>query len=89
GLLNPFALLCGVVSLSMLCAHGGSWLMLRTEGNLYKRAARATRYMSIIFLMGFIVAGVWLFMGHINGYSFASHINTNAALNPLAKVVVT
>ena len=43
----------------MLCAHGGSWLMLRTEGNLYKRA-RATRYMSIIFLMGFIVAGVWL-----------------------------
>ncbi|WP_394661552.1 cytochrome d ubiquinol oxidase subunit II [uncultured Acinetobacter sp.] len=89
GLLNPFALLCGVVSLSMLCAHGGSWLMLRTEGDLYKRAARATRYMSIIFLMGFIVAGVWLFIGHINGYSFASHINTNAALNPLAKVVVT
>ncbi|MEL1751475.1 cytochrome d ubiquinol oxidase subunit II, partial [Acinetobacter baumannii] len=26
-LLNPFALVCGVVSLSMLCAHGGAWLM--------------------------------------------------------------
>lgn len=41
-LLNPFALLCGVVSLSMLCAHGGAWLMMRTEGDLAARSRTAT-----------------------------------------------
>ena len=32
GLLNPFGLLCGVLSLVMIVAHGGNYLTLRTEG---------------------------------------------------------
>ncbi|APR70405.1 cytochrome d ubiquinol oxidase subunit II [Acinetobacter haemolyticus] len=88
-LLNPFALVCGIVSLSMLCAHGGSWLMLRTDGDLFHRSAKATQLMAAIFLACFLVAGAWLYFGGIEGYSYATAIDTNAALNPLAKEVVT
>ena len=30
GLLKPFALLCGLVSVAMLVMHGGAWLALTT-----------------------------------------------------------
>jgi len=43
GLLNPFALLAGVVSLSMLVTHGAVFLQLRTEGAIYKRAKTAVK----------------------------------------------
>ncbi|PRD38596.1 UNVERIFIED_CONTAM: cydB [Trichonephila clavipes] len=88
-LLNPFALICGLVSLSMLSAHGGAWLMLRTDGDLHNRSAKATQIMAIVFLVCFLAAGAWLFFGNISGYSYAVAVDTNAALNPLAKDVVT
>ncbi|HAI53837.1 MAG TPA: cytochrome d ubiquinol oxidase subunit II [Acinetobacter nosocomialis] len=88
-LLNPFALVCGVVSLSMLCAHGGAWLMLRTDGALKQRSAKATQIMAAVFLVCFLVIGAWLYFGQVPGYSYAAAIDTNAALNPLAKQVVT
>ena len=37
-LLNPFALLCGVVSLLMLAMHGGTYLQMRTAGLVHERA---------------------------------------------------
>jgi len=47
GLLNPFALLTGVVSLSMLVMHGAVYLQMRTEGEIAKRASRAARIVGI------------------------------------------
>ena len=88
-LLNPFALVFGVVSLSMLCAHGGAWLMLRTEGALRERASKATLLMAVVYLVAFLVAGAWLYFGQISGFSYAVAVDANAALNPLAKQVVT
>jgi cytochrome d ubiquinol oxidase subunit II len=38
GLLRPFALLAGVVSLSMLLMHGAAWLSLKAEGLCQPRA---------------------------------------------------
>ena len=40
GLLTPFALLCGLVSLFMLMMHGAAWLVFKTEGEVAARAAR-------------------------------------------------
>jgi len=40
GLLNPFALLAGVVSLSMLTMHGAAWLQLKSEGPVQARARK-------------------------------------------------
>ncbi|NHC02624.1 cytochrome d ubiquinol oxidase subunit II [Acinetobacter sp. 187] len=88
-LLNPFALVCGLVSLSMLCAHGGAWLMLRTDGDLRARSANATKLMGILFLVCFLGAGAWLYFGNIEGYTLAQPFDTNAAANPLAKEVIT
>ena len=31
GLLNPFALLCGLVSVAMLAMHGGAWLAMKAN----------------------------------------------------------
>ncbi len=39
GLLTPFALLCGLVSVAMLTMHGGAWLTVKTEGPVAERAA--------------------------------------------------
>ena len=86
-LLNPFALLCGVVSLSMLCAHGGAWLMMRTEGDLAARSRTATYLSALVFLMGFLLAGSWLALG-IKGMSLAGAFDAGAALNPLHKQVL-
>lgn len=86
-LLNPFALLCGVVSLAMLCAHGGAWLMLRTDDALRKRSAQATKISGIVFLAGFLVAGAWLYFGQIPGFSYATPVAIETALNVLAKDV--
>lgn len=87
-LLNPFALLAGVVSLSMLSAHGGAWLMLRTDGDLAARSRQATRIMALLFLLSFVGTGAWLIFGGIQGYSMVGAVDTNAALNPLSKAVV-
>ncbi|EZQ10479.1 cytochrome d ubiquinol oxidase subunit II [Acinetobacter sp. Ver3] len=88
-LLNPFALVCGLVSLTMLAAHGGAWLMLRTEGALRTRSAQATRYMGILFLICFLGAGAWLYFGNIEGYTLVTPYDTNGVANPLAKEVLT
>jgi len=66
-LLSAFGLLAGVVSLSMLGLHGGSWLMMRTEGAIARRSRRAAQWLSLVFLLSFIGAGVWLLLGGIQG----------------------
>ena len=85
-LLHPFALLAGVVSLSMLCAHGGAWLMLRTDADLHERSRRATRLCALLHLLAFATAGAWLAVG-IQGFSLVGHLDLGAALNPLHKQV--
>ena len=87
-LLNPFGLLAGVVSLSMLGLHGGTWLMMRTEGVIAQRARQAARLLALVFLASFIGAGLWLWLGDINGLVISSSFDPAAALNPLGKTVV-
>ena len=88
-LLNPFALICGIVSLSMLCAHGGAWLMLRTDGALKQRSAKSnSNYGSHIFSL-FPCNWGMVVLRSSPGYSYAAAVDPNAALNPLAKEVVT
>lgn len=88
-LLSPFALLTGIVSLSMLCAHGSTWLMMRTDGDLYQRSQKSALLMGGVFLVSFVLAGLWLIFGNIEGFSYAQAVDTAAALNPLVKDVLT
>lgn len=86
GLLNPFALLAGVVSLSMLTFHGANYLMIRTEGDIYARARRASLIFGALMLAAFAGAGLWVAAG-IDGYAITSAVDPAALPNPLAKTV--
>jgi len=85
-LLNPFALLCGVVSLSMLMMHGAIYLQLRTDSTVQKRAQTAALMMGVVCAASFALAGIWIVYG-IDGYVITSTQDANIALNPLAKTV--
>ncbi|MDO5685907.1 MAG: cytochrome d ubiquinol oxidase subunit II [Neisseria sp.] len=88
GLLNPFALLCGVVSSAMIVFHGGIYLMHRTEDEIYRRARRAVNIAAAVLLLGFSAAGVWVALG-IDGYAIvAGSVDPAALPNPLGKEVV-
>lgn len=86
-LLNPFALLCGVVSTAMITFHGAVYLMHRTEGDVYRRSHNAMLIFGALLLAGFSAAGIWLWQG-IDGYAIASAVDPAALPNPLAKTVV-
>ncbi len=87
-LLNPFALLTGVVSTAMITAHGANYLMIRTEGNVYRRVRTASMVFGVLALVTFALAGVWLAYG-IKGFVITSVIDGNALPNPLDKTVIT
>lgn len=86
GLLNPFAVLCGLVSVAMLVMHGAAWLQLKTEGAIAER----TRFLgSVAALATFVLyafAGVLLW-AYIDGYRITSMINPIGPSNPLLKTV--
>lgn len=86
GLLNPFGILAGLVSVAMLTTHGATWLMMRTDEQIFDRSRAAAKFFSIAFLVTFIGAGLWLWVG-IDGYTVASVIDFNGAIDPLGKVV--
>jgi cytochrome d ubiquinol oxidase subunit II len=85
-LLNPFALLAGVVSLPMLVFHGANYLMVRTEGVVYQRAKTASLIFGVLMLVAFAGAGVWVAQG-IDGYVITSAVDPAAPPNPLDKMV--
>lgn len=86
GLLNPFAILCGLISLMMLMTQGGAWLLMKTDANLHLKASRATAITGALAAVFFIIAGIWLALG-IDGYVITSAIQTNEAITPLMKTV--
>ena len=83
-LLNPFAILCGLVSLLMLVTQGGAWLLLKTEGNLFAKVRKATMVSGVLTAVLFALAGVWLAYG-IDGYVITSEFDGNSAMTPLMK----
>jgi cytochrome d ubiquinol oxidase subunit II len=85
-LLNPFALLAGVVSLSMLTFHGANYLMIRTEGAIHARARTASLIFGTVMLAAFAGAGVWVSAG-MPGYLITSVVDAGALPNPLDKTV--
>ncbi len=87
GLLNPFALLCGLVSVAMLAMQGGAFLALKTEGEIAERARTAVWLAAAALLLLFTIGGLWLAFA-IDGYVIRSAIDPAGPSNPLAKTVV-
>jgi cytochrome bd ubiquinol oxidase subunit II len=66
-LLNPFSVLCGIVSIAMLLTHGAVYLALKTDGVIAERARRASRVSALAWILTFALAGIWLWK---SGYGF-------------------
>ena len=86
GLLNPFALLTGVVSSAMITMQGGTYLAHRTEGIIQQRAINAAGYSAATMVLAFVFAGLWL--QNIDGYRITSAVFPDAMPDPLSKTVV-
>ena len=84
-LLNPFALLCGVISFTMLTTHGANWLQMKTTAELRERARTISQVGAFATLIMFVFAGVWLFFK--DGFVVTSVIDHNAPSNPIGKEV--
>ncbi|APZ53295.1 cytochrome d ubiquinol oxidase subunit II [Salipiger abyssi] len=82
GLLRPFAILSGVVSLSMLLMHGAAWLTLKTEGMVQIRARNIGTVAGIVAAATYALAGVWLAFG-VDGFAMVGEVVTDGPSNPL------
>ncbi|WHS62665.1 cytochrome d ubiquinol oxidase subunit II [Pseudomonas sp. G2-4] len=85
-LLNPFALLTGVVSSAMITLQGGAYLAHRTEGVIQARAIKGAVGAAIVLVCSFIAAGIWL--QWIDGYRITSWVDTAGLPDILNKSVV-
>lgn len=88
GLLTPFALLCGLVSLFMLAAHGATVIVARVPGVVGERARSFGKISALISVVLFGLAGIWLAYG-IDGYVVTSVQDTAGPSNPVLKSVTT
>lgn len=84
-LLNPFALLAGVVSSAMITFHGANYLMHRTEGAIFERTRLWAMVSGLVMVAAFLLAGV--FVADLPGYVITSPVDPGALPNPLAKTV--
>lgn len=87
GLLNPFALVAGLISVAMVMQHGGTWLAVKTEGAVARRASAYATAAGLVLMGLFTLAGLWVAYG-IDGYVVSSAVLRGGASNPLAKSVV-
>lgn len=87
-LLNPFAILTGVVSVAMIIMHGAVWLQARTLDTLEHRASIAAQYAAVVVLLTFAAAGIWIATG-IDGYLISSMPEAGSSFTPQLKQVMT
>lgn len=85
GLLSPYALLSGVISVLMVLMHGSVYLQRRTIGHLRKLAFKVHVISACLLLIGFTVSGL-LLMKTMIGYKLISSA-ANPTLEPLKNVV--
>ena len=87
GLLNPFALLAGLVSLFMMIMHGAAWICIKADGPIVERARIYGAWAALITAATFTLAGIFMFFG-IEGYQFINEVDHNGPSNPLFNEVV-
>jgi cytochrome d ubiquinol oxidase subunit II len=86
GLFRPFAVLCGLVSVAMIAAHGAAYVAVKTDGELRGRARRVASIAALGLIVLFLIGGLWA--SQLNGYAFASAASPEGPSNPLLKTVV-
>ncbi len=81
GLLNPFALLCGLTSVAMLVLHGAAWLGLKADDPVRSRARGIGMVAAVLSLFLFAIGGVWIMQSGM-GYAINGAIAPDTPSNP-------
>jgi cytochrome d ubiquinol oxidase subunit II len=85
-LLHPFALVAGLVSLTMLLTHGACWAAYKADHVVADRAVRIARWATLAYVVLYVLAGIWLAYG-VAGYAIVGPVVTDGVSNPLHKEV--
>jgi cytochrome bd ubiquinol oxidase subunit II len=85
-LLHPFALLGGIISLSMLILHGNAYAALKVGEPMATRARLVGRAASVVFLIAFLGAGYWVYSA-LGGYEVSSALDHAGPSDPTRKTV--
>jgi cytochrome d ubiquinol oxidase subunit II len=85
GLLNPFGLLAGVLSVAMLTMHGAAFLRTKVSGVVAARAGKVSIVAALLMMLLFALAGFWV--AGLDGYRISSMPDANTAFMPIAKTV--
>ena len=81
GLLNPFALLCGLTSVAMLILHGAAWLGLKADDPVRGRARTAGLVAAPVSALLFGLGGIWLAQSGM-GYAIDGAVAPATPANP-------
>lgn len=84
-LLNPFAILCGLLSVALSIYMGGSRIMSGAEGAIRERARHAATLAGIVAVLLYALGGVWL--RAIDGFTLAHAPAPGTAQTPLQQTV--
>lgn len=86
-LLNPLALIAGLLSVTMLTMHGACFINLKTQGSLNLRAQKIAIIMAILSFILF--AGAWYYISatKLIGYTITQAVPHDGPSNPLYKSV--
>ncbi len=84
-LLNPFAILCGLLSVTMSVWMGATIVMGRSEGAIRERARRLASWSGIGALLLFTAGGFWV--SGMQGYHLVRGPDPALAQTPLRQVV--
>lgn len=85
-LLNPFALLCGVLSVCMLTMHGAKFLAVKTGSDIEQRSSRMGNMMAVLTILLFAIGGLWVSFA-VKGYALVKPMLHQGYSNPLHKQV--
>jgi cytochrome d ubiquinol oxidase subunit II len=80
-LLNPFVILCGLMSVSLSVYQGGVMLMIRSEDPIYSRARTYAQRGGILAIILFAVGG--LFISRMKGFVLTAPVDPAMPANPL------
>ena len=81
-LLNPFAIMCGVMALALSIYQGGTFLMVRGVEPIYSRARNYASLGGVVAAVLFAVGGVWV--SHLNGFVFTAPVDPGMPATPLS-----
>jgi cytochrome d ubiquinol oxidase subunit II len=86
-LLHPFALLGGIISLSMLILHGNAYAAMKVGEPMGARARLIGRVAAAVFLLSFLAAGFWAATS-LAGFTVTGPIDHAGPSDPTRKTVV-